>query len=78
MGVVIIDGSTVRSFVNDDAQFQKSIDEAFKSLDLNKDGVLSRLELRRAFESLRLIDTDFGKEILISVFLFSVTCRFVC
>ncbi|KAL8495882.1 hypothetical protein ACS0TY_019847 [Phlomoides rotata] len=63
MGVVIIDGSTVRSFVNDDAQFQKSVDEAFKSLDLNKDGVLSRSELRRAFESLRLIETDFGVDV---------------
>ncbi|KAI3444925.1 hypothetical protein Pfo_001590 [Paulownia fortunei] len=63
MGVVIIDGSTVRSFVNDEAQFQKSVDEAFASLDLNNDGVLSRSELRRAFESLRLIETHFGVDV---------------
>ncbi|PIN10357.1 hypothetical protein CDL12_17047 [Handroanthus impetiginosus] len=63
MGVVIIDGSTVRSFVNDEAQFQKSVDEAFAGLDVNKDGVLSRSELRRAFETLRLIETHFGVDV---------------
>lgn len=60
MGVVVIDGSTVRAFMDDEDQFQKSIDEAFTKLDLNNDGVLSRSELRRAFESLRLIETHFG------------------
>lgn len=63
MGVVIIDGTTVRSFVDDEAQFQKSVDEAFAALDLNKDGVLSRSELRRAFESLRLIESHFGVDV---------------
>lgn len=63
MGVVIIDGSTVRSFVEDEARFKKSVDEAFASLDLNNDGVLSRSELRRAFESLRLIETHFGVDV---------------
>ncbi|EYU27159.1 hypothetical protein ABFS82_02G128700 [Erythranthe guttata] len=63
MGVVIIDGSTVRSFVEDEAQFKKSADEAFAALDLNSDGVLSRSELRRAFESLRLIETHFGVDV---------------
>lgn len=63
MGVVIIDGSTVRSFVDDSAQFQKSVDEAFAALDLNNDGVLSRSELRRAFESMRLIETHFGVDV---------------
>ncbi|KAH8520483.1 hypothetical protein H0E87_001791 [Populus deltoides] len=60
MGVVIIDGSTIRDFVNDEAQFNKSVDEAFTKLDLNNDGVLSRSELRKAFETLRLIETHFG------------------
>ncbi|KAL0464362.1 UNVERIFIED_CONTAM: hypothetical protein Slati_0323800 [Sesamum latifolium] len=64
MGVVIIDGSTVRSFVEDEVQFHKSADEAFASLDLNNDGVLSRSELRRAFESLRLIETHFGVDVV--------------
>ncbi|XP_031274829.1 uncharacterized protein LOC116133260 [Pistacia vera] len=63
MGVVIIDGSTVRAFVSDDEQFKKSVDEAFASLDLNNDGVLSRSELRKAFESMRLIETHFGVDV---------------
>jgi hypothetical protein len=63
MGVVIIDGSTVRDFVSDEAQFKKSVDEQFEALDLNKDGVLSRVELRKAFESMRLIETHFGIDV---------------
>ncbi|KAK8948445.1 hypothetical protein KSP39_PZI005210 [Platanthera zijinensis] len=60
MSVVILDGSTVRSFVGDEAAFTKSVDERFASLDLNNDGVLSRGELRRALETFRLTETDFG------------------
>ncbi|XVF55948.1 hypothetical protein PTKIN_Ptkin06aG0076600 [Pterospermum kingtungense] len=63
MGVVIIDGSTVRAFVTDEEQFKKSVDERFAALDLNNDGVLSRSELRKAFESLRLIETHFGVDV---------------
>ncbi|XP_057548280.1 uncharacterized protein LOC130826732 [Amaranthus tricolor] len=63
MGVVIIDGSTVRSFVEDEPQFNKSINESFASLDLNHDGTLSRSELRKAFESMRLIETHFGVDV---------------
>ncbi|KAL6288385.1 hypothetical protein ACE6H2_005895 [Prunus campanulata] len=63
MGVVIIDGSTVRDFVREEAQFKKSVDEQFVALDLNKDGVLSRAELRKAFESLRLIEAHFGIDV---------------
>jgi Ca2+-binding EF-hand superfamily protein len=60
MGVVIIDGTTVRDFINDDASFTNSVNEQFQSLDLNNDGVLSRAELRTAFESMRLIEAHFG------------------
>ena len=63
MGVVIIDGSTVRDFVSDEAQFKKSVDDQFAALDLNSDGVLSRSELRKAFESLRLIEAHFGIDV---------------
>ncbi|WCJ19029.1 Calcium-binding EF-hand family protein [Euphorbia peplus] len=63
MGVVIIDGSTVRDFVNDEPQFTKSVASSFASLDLNNDGVLSRSELRKAFESLRLIESHFGIDV---------------
>ncbi|KAK8562042.1 hypothetical protein V6N13_148824 [Hibiscus sabdariffa] len=64
MGVVIIDGSTVRAFVADDEEFKKSVDESFAALDLNNDGVLSRSELRKAFESLRLLESHFGVDVV--------------
>ncbi|KAF5764611.1 putative EF-hand domain-containing protein [Helianthus annuus] len=60
MGVIIIDGSTVRDFVNDVVQFQTSVDAQFTALDVNNDGVLSRSEMRKAFESMRLLETHFG------------------
>ncbi|KAI3764639.1 hypothetical protein L2E82_14650 [Cichorium intybus] len=60
MGVIIIDGSTVRAFVNDDVQFRTNVDKQFVSLDTNNDGVLSRSEMRKAFETTRFLDTDFG------------------
>ncbi|KAK4372233.1 hypothetical protein RND71_007617 [Anisodus tanguticus] len=63
MGVVIIDGSTIQDFVNDEEAFTKAIDKGFTHLDLNNDGVLSRSELRKAFESLRLIESHFGVEV---------------
>lgn len=63
MGVVIIDGSTVRSFVSDESAFNKSVEERFSTLDLNGDGVLSRSELRKAFESFRLLETHFGVDV---------------
>ncbi|GMY22222.1 calcium ion binding protein, putative [Fagus crenata] len=64
MGVVVIDGSTVRDFVSDEGQFKKSVDESFASLDLNNDGVLSRTELRKAFESMRLLEAHFGIDVV--------------
>ncbi|KAJ8748794.1 hypothetical protein K2173_011350 [Erythroxylum novogranatense] len=63
MGVVTIDGSTVLAFVNNDAEFEKSVNEAFGRLDLNKDGVLSRSELRKALESMRLVESHFGVDV---------------
>ncbi|XP_010243386.1 PREDICTED: uncharacterized protein LOC104587464 [Nelumbo nucifera] len=63
MGIVIIDGSTVRAFVENEEAFKKSVEERFASLDLNSDGVLSRSELRKAFESFRLIESHFGIDV---------------
>lgn len=58
--VVILDGSCVRSFVTDDAAFCRAADPHFRALDVNGDGVLSRAELRPAFERLNLIELSFG------------------
>ncbi|CAL5196443.1 unnamed protein product [Lathyrus oleraceus] len=63
MGVVIIDGTTVTDFIADDERFTDSVNEQFSSLDLNNDGVLSRAELRTAFESMRLIEAHFGIDV---------------
>jgi hypothetical protein len=49
--------------IGDEAQFKKSVDEQFEALDLNKDGVLSCKELRKAFELMRLIETHFGIDV---------------
>lgn len=53
------DHKTDQQFVNDEAAFAKAIDKGFTDLNLNKDSVLSRSELREAFESLRLIEAHF-------------------
>eukprot|EP01018_Ginkgo_biloba_P005156 Gb_13659 [translate_table: standard] len=63
MGVVVLDGSTVRNFVEDEDEFNKTVDHRFALLDVNSDGVLSRSELRKAFESLRLLESHFGMEV---------------
>ncbi|CAI9103249.1 OLC1v1001700C1 [Oldenlandia corymbosa var. corymbosa] len=63
MGVVIIDGSTIRDFVSNEAEFNKSADEKFAAFDLDHDGVLSRWELRKALESFRLLETHFGVDV---------------
>jgi Ca2+-binding EF-hand superfamily protein len=60
MGVVFIEGSTVRTFVDDEPAFLKSVEPIFKDLDVNSDGVLSRAELRPAFERLNLLEAHFG------------------
>ena len=52
--VLVLDGSTVCAFVADEAAFARSVNARFAALDAN--GVLSRVELRRALESFRLLD----------------------
>ncbi|XP_051115432.1 uncharacterized protein LOC127240643 [Andrographis paniculata] len=47
MSVEFIDGPTVTAFVNDATAFQKWVNEKFKSLDANGDGVLSRDVLQK-------------------------------
>jgi len=63
MSIVVLDGSTVREFVEDKEAFNKTMDEKFVELDANKDGVLCRSELRKALESLRLMESEMGMEV---------------
>ena len=47
---MILDGSTVRDFVEDKAAFEAAMEVRFKETDLNDDGMLSRSELRTVLE----------------------------
>lgn len=58
--VVVLDGSTVRDFAMDEEAFNAVADKLFLSLDQNGDGVLSRAEIRPAFERLNLVEMHFG------------------
>jgi hypothetical protein len=60
MPVVILDGSTVRDFVEDKEAFASAMEIRFKETDLDNDGTLSRAELRTAFEKMRLLESHFG------------------
>lgn len=57
---VVLDGTTVRAFASDTEAFNAAVDPQFLALDVNGDGVLSRAELRPAFERLNLLDLHFG------------------
>ncbi|KAH7424952.1 hypothetical protein KP509_11G033300 [Ceratopteris richardii] len=60
MSVVVLDGSTVRDFVEDKEAFEKAMDVHFCNMDLNHDGTLSRSEIRAAFERMRLLECTLG------------------
>ncbi|KAI3995571.1 hypothetical protein MKX01_023316 [Papaver californicum] len=49
MSVAILNGVTVKAFVEDEEAFKKCTNEYFKDLDVNGDGVLSRSEFRKGF-----------------------------
>lgn len=63
MSTAVLDGSTVRKFVEDNEAFNKTMDEKFVELDANQDGVLSRSELRKALESFGLLESEMGMEV---------------
>ncbi|BAF24083.1 uncharacterized protein [Oryza sativa Japonica Group] len=60
MSVEIVDGSTVRSFVDDEAAFNASVDGRFAALDADRDGVLSYADMSGELMALRVLDTHFG------------------
>ncbi|GBG73985.1 hypothetical protein CBR_g17696 [Chara braunii] len=51
MGVVFLDGSTIRAFVNKKEAFARCVDEIFHGLDVDGDDVLSKSEMRPALEN---------------------------
>ncbi|GJV42236.1 calcium-binding EF-hand family protein [Tanacetum coccineum] len=56
MSVVFIDGPMVENFLKDSDAFGKCIEERFSTLDVNKDGVLSRDELRNEATDLASVE----------------------
>ncbi|CAL5001347.1 unnamed protein product [Urochloa decumbens] len=60
MSVEILDGSTVRSFVEDEPAFNSSVDGRFAALDADNDGLLSYAEMAGELMSLRVLEKHFG------------------
>ena len=60
MSVEILDGSTIREFVEDEGAFNGSVEERFANLDMDHDGLLTYPEMARELMSLRVRETHFG------------------
>ncbi|KAH7651000.1 Non-specific serine/threonine protein kinase protein [Dioscorea alata] len=60
MSVEILDGETIRSFVEDEEAFNVAIHLWFTNLDTNNDGHLSYIELNKELMSLRVFEKHFG------------------
>jgi hypothetical protein len=59
MSVEILDGSTVRSFVEDERAFNSSVDGRFAALDADH-GLLTYAEMAGELMSLRVLERHFG------------------
>ncbi|CAA6670832.1 unnamed protein product [Spirodela intermedia] len=53
MSVELLDGATIRDFVEDESSFNGSVEGYFASLDTDSDGLLSYDEMARELENLR-------------------------
>ncbi|XP_006659560.1 uncharacterized protein LOC102705935 [Oryza brachyantha] len=60
MSVEILDGGTVRSFVDDEGAFNASVDGRFAALDADRDGLLSYADMAGELMSLRVLERRFG------------------
>ncbi|CAO2191980.1 unnamed protein product [Urochloa humidicola] len=60
MSVEILDGSTIRSFVEDEGAFNSSVDGRFATLDADHDGLLTYEEMAGELMSLRVLEKHFG------------------
>ncbi|RWV95040.1 hypothetical protein BHE74_00001567 [Ensete ventricosum] len=60
MSVEILDGSTIREFVEDEGAFNGSVEERFATLDMDRDGRLTYSEMARELMSLRVREIHFG------------------
>ena len=62
MSVEILDGRTVRSFVEDEGAFNSCVDARFAALDADRDGRLSYAEMARELADLRVREAHFGAD----------------
>ncbi|XP_020267863.1 uncharacterized protein LOC109843338 [Asparagus officinalis] len=60
MSVEILDGATIRNFIDDEAAFTDLVKDRFAYLDSNHDGLLSYSEMAKELKSLRVLETHFG------------------
>ncbi|XP_006660758.1 uncharacterized protein LOC102707238 [Oryza brachyantha] len=60
MSVEILDGKTIRSFVEDEGAFNSSVDGRFAALDADRDGLLSYAEMANELMSLRVLEKHYG------------------
>ncbi|XP_058075863.1 uncharacterized protein LOC131224378 [Magnolia sinica] len=56
----VLDGATIRAFVEDEWTFNVSINDRFANLDVDHDGLLSYTEMMKELKSLRVLETHFG------------------
>ncbi|XP_059284888.1 uncharacterized protein LOC132038196 [Lycium ferocissimum] len=63
MSVEVLDGPTIRSFVEDEEAFGEFIVERFSNLDRDHDGLLSYPEMLKELQGLRIFDTHFGIDV---------------
>ncbi|XP_072997854.1 uncharacterized protein [Typha latifolia] len=60
MSVEVLDGATIRTFVEDERAFNGLVEDRFASLDSDCDGLLSYAELVNELMSLRVLEKHFG------------------
>ncbi|XP_068640967.1 uncharacterized protein [Aristolochia californica] len=58
MSVEILDGSTIRKFVDNERLFHQTVDDLFNRLDKNKDGLLSYSEMMKELQCLGAVGVD--------------------
>ncbi|KAJ8642523.1 hypothetical protein MRB53_004275 [Persea americana] len=64
MSVEVLDGATIRNFVEDEQAFNGLIDGRFVTLDADHDGLLSYSEMMKELMSLRVLETHFGFDVV--------------
>ncbi|RWR71851.1 hypothetical protein CKAN_00003500 [Cinnamomum micranthum f. kanehirae] len=64
MSVEVLDGATIRDFVEDEQAFNGFVDDHFATLDVDHDGLLTYGEMMKELMSLRVLETHFGIDVV--------------